>query len=161
MLISEYSLMPTGAPQPRTITFDIILPASAYLALTSSGVVDESEAAWCHQGLRVSIGEMGVSVKMGVGYGPCRCGSDQLTHCFISEPGGSEASSSAVFCSPWVSIIMNMYNNWTASVQNHFLTVNTALGESLPHSSVWWVFCPLEAECLRKWLIKSSVFLRV
>lgn len=150
MLISEYSLMPTGAPQSPHITFDIILPAPADLALTSSGVVDESEAAWCHQGLRVSTGEVGVNVKMGVGCGPCRCGSDQLTHCFISGPGGSEASSSVVFCSPWVFIAMNMYNIWTASVQNHFLTVNTASGESLPRSSGRWVFCPLEAECLRK-----------
>lgn len=52
MLISEYGLMPTGAPQPCTITFDIILPDPAYPALTSSGVVDEaaSGAESLHRG---------------------------------------------------------------------------------------------------------------
>lgn len=104
MLISEYSLMPTGALQPRTITFDIILPAPAYPALTSSGVVDE--AAWCLQGLRVSTGEMGVNVKMGVGDGPCRCGSDQLPLALCLSPGdlklGSLLLSVSFYCYEYI-----------------------------------------------------------
>lgn len=102
MLISEYSLLPTGAPSNPAIIFDIILSAPTYPALTSSGGVDE--AAWCRQELRVSTGERRVNVQMGWAMGHADVGvtTHPLLHSWARGIGslilGSLMLSESLYC---------------------------------------------------------------
>lgn len=157
MLISEYSLLPTGAPQPRNhlwhhslcphLSCPDLIWWRRWGCVVSSGVesLHRGEESKCADGWAMGHADVGVTTH-------------PLLHIWARGIGslilGSLMLSESLYC-------CEMYSNWTADVQNRFLTVNTALGESLPRSSVQWVFCPLEAKCLRKWLMKNSLFLKV